>query len=100
MNYIRHHSPDRKFRRGKVYINGSEPGCLRYEPDLVERLLEPSDQHFSVQCGDDHLAACCLDRPIYNDYVTVENAGIHHSVAVHPHEKSGGFVTDQLFIQV
>src|SRR3954463_14405163 len=100
MNDVGDDPPDGKLSAGEVNIDGGEAGCFGHQPDLIEIFFKAADQHFAVEGCDYDLSVGGFYGAVYDDHVAIEDAGAGHGVTADPHEEGGGFVPDELFVEV
>ena len=62
--------------------------------------METAYHQFTVEYSHNDTAVGEFDGPVHNQYIIVEDARVFHRVAFHAEEKSGGFVADELFVEV
>ena len=70
------------------------------ECDAFDLCLQPTHQELAVDHGHDHFPAHGFDAAVYDEHIAMINAGADHGIAIHSKKESGGFVADQLFIEV
>ena len=100
MDDIGDYPPDGEFGTGEIDVDGGELWRLRHQPDLVQRLFETPDEHLAVEVGDHDLPAGRFYGPVHDDYVPVEDTRAGHGVAAHAHKDGGGFVANELFVEI
>lgn len=81
-------------------LQGGVGGVLGGEEDLAFDQLEALADQVAAEFGHDDGAVLGLEGPVHHQQVAGEDAGTGHGIARHAEAEGGGFVANEVFVEV